>query len=503
MADGSFWEAFVESIQPARIVVTLAITAVVIVLIGPVEEYVLGKRVIARSDNGLPDVRDHEQLFEDLLQNFSWRAIGRIALVIFVGYEINVLHSSLEHASSQPALVALAFIGVVGPMVTTYYWSAALQLDVPSVARRAGWTSVTLFAVMLSPLAIAMAVGIIVLATQMPFGSDHTPIVTVGLAVVGFVLVVGIGLLAIAAWLLVTASVPSLAAFIGGVVLDRARRRRDFGGIPTTLIVGLGILAAELVLAISEVAMFAASGINLFSSAMIARGTFNVALGAFLPPIGWTAGLILSGFPQIVVTSGATVPDADAPLPLAADTTAMGAATSAASVVGSVPAVALAAAARAARSGGRLRRAFGSPAAGIITGALGCLVVTGGLAYSSSSGAFLNVALANLNMDVTERIDALVESVQPSLPMQVAPTLALTEVRRDGTTMVYVYRVAEGGSFGAISDEARANVARGICADRGGQIVLGAGGNMSFVYQDSAANELARVDVAPADCNGN
>jgi hypothetical protein len=296
MQAGDFWEAAARAIAPTHIIFTVLLTVVSIALIGPLEEYVFGLQLRPRHDG---DAHEHEAasprgLIEDIWENFSWRAAGRLGLVFLFSFQPTILHSCLDETISHGDAAATFTIvsAAIGPIFTTYYWSAALQRGVPSISARAG-ASTTVFSAFLWWPAMSTSV-VFYLSNQL--GRNAAPE-----AFILFITGLFGGWALAFVWGFV---LDGLQAFIGGAILDGSRRRHDFASWQAV---------ATLTAALAITKLIEVFVLTLFGTMM--TGIHLPAadwLGFLLTPlstVGWMAGLVVSGFPKILHGARANAPE--------------------------------------------------------------------------------------------------------------------------------------------------------------------------------------------------
>ncbi len=473
MAAQAFWEAFRESLQPGRILSLLALTLVVIVLVGPVEEYVLGRNVLARSPAGLPEIRDHEKLLEELWKHFTWRALGRVVLVILVGFQISVIHSSLESASGEPTAVATAFVGIIGPLIVAYYWSSALQINLTSVKRRAGWATFVTYVVLALPAGIQAAAS----APRPNLAGGVTGFAGSALRDFGFA---GVALAVGLAAILVPATWSAVAAMLGGLVLDRARRKRDLMGVRTTLLVGGSVIGVSLAVFAMMIAILAIAGFFRQVVIDVPVVAFSVG-GAFLPTVGWTVGLILSGFPGIVATARAA-----APADIAANR-AEG------------PSVAAAA-----RTEPRLVRFASHPA--VVT--FVSLLAMAAVADLNAQLVLTRVPflfLTDPNMPLAAKIDRYITLTSPGpMPQPAGDGVTLVAAtRRAGDTVAYLYEVTDRARYAALiaRPDVAARLAVQVCSIMApSSLLLHEGARIVDAFRDATGAVIGETEVTKEDC---
>ncbi len=296
MTKPDFWRAAGRALAPTHIFFTLLLTVVSVALIGPLEEYVFSRRTgdmghEAAADEG--EIGSPRGMFEDIWENFSSRAAGRLALVFLFSFQPTILHSCLEETvNSGDASATFSIVtAAVGPAFVTYYWSAALQRGAPSVMRQAGVASTVLSAVLWYP---ALAGGVLWLALRSFPSLLHGNGVILALllsAVVAAALALVEGLL-----------LDGFLAFAGGWAIDFARRRAT----PMDPWIGVGMLGGVLVITNLTVFGCVMMGILILGHLHIQPG-FMMLSGA-VSMAGWVAGLAVSGFPKILHAARSSEP---------------------------------------------------------------------------------------------------------------------------------------------------------------------------------------------------
>jgi hypothetical protein len=79
------WDVVKLAYNPLRLLALLGFTVVTIILVGPVEEYVLGAPVLVRDEHGAPKFGYYENFFQELWEHFTWRKLGAIWTPASVG----------------------------------------------------------------------------------------------------------------------------------------------------------------------------------------------------------------------------------------------------------------------------------------------------------------------------------------------------------------------------------------------------------------------------------
>lgn len=132
--------------SPSGIVFTILMTIVSVTLIGPIEEYVFELRIAAPVVPFMADVHGHgpgENRLDRIVRLASPLAFVRLLLVLVFWMLITGLHGALDETfrSGNTVETLIIVLSSGEPAVVTYFWCAALQRRVKSVARRAGLAS--------------------------------------------------------------------------------------------------------------------------------------------------------------------------------------------------------------------------------------------------------------------------------------------------------------------------------------------------------------------------
>jgi hypothetical protein len=298
MQGGEFWEAAARAIAPTHIIFTVLLTVVSIALIGPLEEYVFGLQLRPREHG---DAHEHESaspwgLIGDLWENFSWRAAGRLGLVFLFTFQPTILHSCLDETISRGDAAATFTIisAAIGPIFTTYYWSAALQRGAPSISARAG-RSTTVFSAFLWWPAISAFIAFYLINLV----GRSAPQAGFFLAIVGLL----IGWVLAFVWGFV---LDGLQAFIGGAALDVSRQRHEFASWSSVAVLTAALSVTKLI----EVVVLMFFGTMMTGVHLPAADWLSLLLTP-LSIVGWMAGLVVSGFPKILHSAHANAPEAN------------------------------------------------------------------------------------------------------------------------------------------------------------------------------------------------
>jgi hypothetical protein len=285
-AIGDLLNVLEKTISPLRFLVVVLFTIATIILVGPFEEYVLGERILALDEHSGVKFESYEDFVERLWQRFSWRQLGRFLLLVVLALQLNLLHSSLENAAENPEKLFVLLSMIIEPLATSYYWCAALQLRGNSVSQRAGWAMVSFNAVIVAGTAV---IFVLLLGAA---ASSTSPSGNIFYAVTTFVIAeVILALCFSAIWAIISillGSLTALAAFVGGLILDFSVSRRSWNSTTTTVLVGTAVLLADST-------FWAAFWMKMPSAIPL-----PILLAQPLSIVGWTVGLLFSGFPQIV-----------------------------------------------------------------------------------------------------------------------------------------------------------------------------------------------------------
>lgn len=273
-----FHKLIFEHLTINRMVTTALVTIGSLVLIGPIEEFIF---------SGLHQETDehHEKQpahFERMLQTMSWRALGRILLVFLLILALNVAHSCLEEqlktGDSQTTLTIV--LSTAMPAVVTYFWCGALQTGVDKLALHATIGSVAAGMMLFLPFAV-----IAVFNDSVATGSSNNS------ASNGLWLLYGPFLVAA----LMGAVMIGLPAFCGGVILAIERRRPGSAPLRTIAFIAVGLSLLNTVLLLILLWWLSLQGAD-FSEIPLDELIIPGVASTF----GWGAGLLVSGFPDIV-----------------------------------------------------------------------------------------------------------------------------------------------------------------------------------------------------------
>ncbi|MDB5580046.1 MAG: hypothetical protein JWR80_5222 [Bradyrhizobium sp.] len=299
-AQPRFWNAALEALSPKRILFTLLLMVVSITLIGPLEEYIFGRQLIRPGATGHPPEHGGARnLIEDVWQNFSPRAAGRLALVFLFSLQPTLLDvcvgEAITRGDAQVTFVLLT--SAIGPVFTTYYWGAALQGPIDSVARQAGKSTTYFSAFLYFPFT---AVTLCALTARLLFSDGLS---SAGGAII-LVPLIALGLAALVA-IAVGFLIDGISAYAGGWALDYGRKHTDLAVWQV-----VGALGGMLVLSKLAVLLLFTVGFKIAGSGGIVSARDYIV--PVLSMAGWTAGLLVSGFPQILHGARAPVPPATA-----------------------------------------------------------------------------------------------------------------------------------------------------------------------------------------------
>lgn len=283
--------------SPYRLVMTALITIGSLVLIGPVEEFIFsglhGKDAGAHEDQ-------RPAHFERIIQTMSWRALGRILLVFLMILALNVAHSCLEEQlkdrDSSTTLVVV--LSTITPAVITYFWCGALQTGAPQLA------AVSTIGAVAAGMLLFLPMMVLAVFNELASGANSNPGLTVLVEPLVFAFLMG-------------AVLVGLPALCGGLILSIARRSTKSAPLRTIafIVITLSLLNTALLLVL--VGYLALQGTD-FAAAKVTMG--DLIAPGIASTVGWGAGLLVSGFPDIVRRAPAPViaPPAAAPAPPAA-----------------------------------------------------------------------------------------------------------------------------------------------------------------------------------------
>jgi len=279
-ADKDFGDLLSKALSPNRLVIALIITAVSVVLVGPVEQFVFGAGIRA-GHNGRGGAETGPGHFEVLLQNVSWKAAGRIALVLLLVFLINVTHSCLEERlngrDSQTSLVII--LATVPAAVSTYFWCAALQRAEPKLVTKSTEGSAAASLLLFLPATVMFAVNMSI----DPMGSTSSSTEAMQVVVMALLLALGLGML--------TTGLPTL---VGGLVLRGERSSRKASPLRAIFLMMVAVASLNCASFVALVAVMGAMG--LFSGPI----PIELLIPTVAASIGWGLGLLVSGFPDIL-----------------------------------------------------------------------------------------------------------------------------------------------------------------------------------------------------------
>lgn len=277
MAYGEFWEEMLASLRPARVLAAAVVVAVAVVLVGPMQEFVVG-RSLAGAGAGAKEAPG-ESFASFFAGKRSLRSALRLLLVFALALTLlELINNSLDQAivatGSRAAFTIV--LASIAPAMVTAYWCVALQRGLPRklIAKASMWASLVCFAVVLYVPGFATAVIFAVesLSAAQPDAK----------AVFGLVLSPLLGGL--------------IAAFIGFLA---AGVYALFGGFALARFQGWAGMAALLV------ALLAAAAVNLvgavgYTAALTGVTDWSICGDLAISAVGWWIGLLASGFPRIV-----------------------------------------------------------------------------------------------------------------------------------------------------------------------------------------------------------
>ena len=278
-----FLARFRDAFDPTRILFTVIMTVVSITLIGPVEDYIF--RAGSRASEPQGHGGTHSSHFETLIQQLSWRALGRLGLVLVLVMQLNILHVSLEAAvdAGKNGATLVMVISSLSPAIVTYFWSAALQRGAFSIARRT-IIPVTLAGFILTFPASQLSETIDMMVRFPNWSNPAIPAIEFVVAIAGA--------------LKISIFYFGIMALVGGWALDTERRRSTLAPVRTIAVLTLALAVAHSVGFLIQIQLNkAVSPVQLF--------TYRDLPLSLLPTIGWGAGLLVSGFPDILKRASA------------------------------------------------------------------------------------------------------------------------------------------------------------------------------------------------------
>lgn len=134
-----FWSALAETFSLLRLVGAAALTVVSIVLIGPFQDYVLGRGGASAGEEA-----EMPSAIAGLLeQGATWRGWIRFAVVWLMLVATDLLFNNISEAvkAEEPRIISAIIVTRLAPAVVSYYWSAALQLGERGIGRATVWPS--------------------------------------------------------------------------------------------------------------------------------------------------------------------------------------------------------------------------------------------------------------------------------------------------------------------------------------------------------------------------
>ena len=284
MTQPEFWHATLATLAPSRIIFAVLLALVSITLIGPMEEYLLGQRITPDADEGETESAARA-VIEDIWENFSPRAAGRVAMVFLFCFQLVLVNSCVGETMSKgdPGATFVIISAAIFPAFITYYWSAALQRGSRSVTLQAGWSSTVLSAVVCYPVSVSVIVWVGGNALMQWANQPAALIVILPLdLVLGEIMALVFGFI-----------LCGVQAYAGGWAIDYARRRSEIDGWKAVTMLGGMLVAANLLMIVGALAMVQAL-------APAAKIDWTTALLGAMSNVGWTVGLVLSGFPKIL-----------------------------------------------------------------------------------------------------------------------------------------------------------------------------------------------------------
>jgi len=290
MRGSEFWSLVSAAFHLEHLLFTLLLVVVSFTLIGPVEDYVFEISLASAGESDAADLMQPSRL-EQLFQRLSWRAYGRLAIVFVLVLLYPVLLGCVEdrfHNVKDQETAQLLVASLV-PSVVTYYWSAALQRGVASIARTAAAAATALLSVLSIPAALVTTTVIVVASTQRLTSGPSDGVLAFEIALWMFLFWISLYIVPTAA-----ASAAGVPAAIGGAILGAQRRAgRDQPiltiGVITALLAGLLALTS-----FSNIALM-----DLLPGAKLSAADRANLMSLPVGTVGWGVGLIVSGFPDI------------------------------------------------------------------------------------------------------------------------------------------------------------------------------------------------------------
>jgi len=262
-----FWNALNDALQPRNLLSILLLTAVSLVLIGPVHESIIAFQ--------LGGAREQDHAPPPRIRLRPAVRLGLVALLLMaveLGYDC--LGRSIQTGDTRVAIEILT--GGATPGVVSYYWSAALQLGGSSQRFRQALAGANLsVAFLYYGLGVAIVLGLYFWGSSLLFGSfaPNPWILPVALF---------LGAAPARAIAYVMAGLPAL---VGGAVLTHATGHRT-----------LAPLFAALCLA----SLVRVAAVELILLTLRTPLDWSLVIRSPIDAGGWMFGLIASGFPQLV-----------------------------------------------------------------------------------------------------------------------------------------------------------------------------------------------------------
>ncbi len=286
MAYGEFWAALQESLQPARVLSALLVVAVAVVLVGPVQEFVLG-RSLARGASGEAPGESFAAL---LAGRRSLRSVLRLLLVFaFALILLELVNNSLDQtiaSAGSRASFTLVTASMV-PALVTMGWCVALQRSLPRrrLLGASFWSATIAFAVIIYVPCWAMNIGFALsdLKYGPPGSGGKAVLALVASPLSGAVVAIVLGV-----------GAAGIYAGLGALALGYLRGWIAMAALLTALLVAACVNqlgAVGYVYVFAQVSDWSGFGDMLVSA------------------VGWWVGLLASGFPRIV--SGYAAPTGD------------------------------------------------------------------------------------------------------------------------------------------------------------------------------------------------
>ncbi|MGE0152161.1 MAG: hypothetical protein AB7R90_06045 [Reyranellaceae bacterium] len=275
MAYGEFWQEMLNSLRPAKVLAAGLVVAVAVVLVGPVQEFVIGRSLIGAGAREAPG----ESFATFFTGRRSLRSVLRLLLVFALALTLlelinNSLDQAIVSAGSRASFTII--LASIAPAMVTAYWCVALQRGLPKsrLAKASMWASITCFAIVLYVPSFAMAVLLAIHEMNSPKLDTKALFAVVASPLIGGFIAVAIGFMAAGVY-----------ALLGGFVLARLN----------------GWLAmAALLVALLVAAAINQVGVVVYILMLTEAVDWSSFVDLLVSAVGWWIGLLASGFPRIV-----------------------------------------------------------------------------------------------------------------------------------------------------------------------------------------------------------